>query len=489
MNLNWSRSIRVSRRPIAFCVAVLILFAISAVGSDDPGLTLGCGAVAALIAGLLWRLGEPPALFLAMSVQLSQVVTPVLHANVEGVSLQDVSLHIGDLGAATWFALAAILSLALGLWCGQLGSRPHIGSPLQAEARAWSPKAAFEFCIATLLLAAVFDVLGGLFAGLRQPCLAAGQVRWLGVFVLACVCTARRSGYKYLLIVACLEFVEGFTGYFSDFKTIFLVLLIGVFSVRPELTPRKIAIGLALIGVLVAVGAFWSAIKEEYRGYISEGSSAQVVVIPVVDRLAFLMGKISEIDWGMMSHGFDKFARRLGYVDWLAATMRHVPSHMPYQYGAQIGSTVLHVLEPRLLFPDKPPLPSDVAVLAKYTGIYFGPSSSAGTSVSLGYLGELYVDFGIPGALAATFLFGFLGGCCFRIVAKSARLPVVINSGLIVMLAMSMMWFEESLAKTVGGFVTTLLAILVLRRYLLLPLLGTFGPYRQPTAAGMGHAV
>jgi len=355
-----------SRSPISVCAAILIFAGISAVGSYDPGLTLACGVVIALAAGLLWRLGHPPAIFMAVSIQLSQVVTPIIRANVLGASPQEVSLlHIGDVAIATWFALAAMLCLVFGLWAGQLGLRSGLAGQLQREARSYSPENAFTFCIMLILLAAALDVLGSFSEGLRQPCLALSHVRWLGVFVLACVCLARRRGYSYLAIVALFEVIEGFTGYFSDFKSVFLVLLVAIFSIRQKMTPRKILAGLVIGGILLTLGAWWSAVKSDYRNYISGGVNEQVAVVPVEDRVAYLMDKAFSTDWSVIGNGFDLLAQRLGYVDWLAATMRHVPTHMPFQGGAQIGSAVLHVIEPRLLFPDKPPLPSDASVLAK----------------------------------------------------------------------------------------------------------------------------
>ena len=118
-------------------------------------------------------------------------------------------------------------------------------------------------------------------------------------------------------------------------------------------------------------------IKEDYRGFVSQGSGEQVVLVSLEERLAYLTDRIGDVDWEMMSDGLGYLVMRLGYVDYLSATMRNVPSRVPFQDGAQIGATVMHVLQPRLLFPDKPPLPSDTEVVQKYTGIHFGVSSSA----------------------------------------------------------------------------------------------------------------
>ena len=335
-----------------------------------------------------------------------------------------------------------------------------------------------------IVLASVFEALSGYFGGLRQALLAAGGVQWLGVFVLANICLAQRRGYGYLLTVTGLEVLKGFTGYFSDFRLVFFVLLVATFWRGSKFGSGRVLIAMVVATALLMAGAWWSAIKLEYRDYLDQGSRQQAVLVPFEDRLSFLMSKLSQVDSQTIRVGFERLALRVGYVDFLAATMRHVPSALPFQDGAQIGATVMHVLEPRLLFPDKPPLPSDTEILQKYTGIRFGQSSGAGTSVSLGYVAELYVDFGVPGAVLGTFIMGLLGGRAFRFVVSSHSLPAVINYGLAVMLAMTVTQFDEALIKIVGSFLTTLGVILVLRRFLLPHLLNVLAlPYQRRVLA------
>jgi hypothetical protein len=435
---------------------------------------MACGIGLALTIGLLWRQNEPPVLLLPVGIQLTQVVTPLFYANLLGTPVRGVSLHIGDLTEATWFGLAAIVSLAVGMWCGQLGRRDSTTPISEQEFLLWSPRGAFMFCFATIGLGAVFDELSGYFEGLRQPLLAAAGIQWLGLFLLAGVCMAQWRGFGYLLTAACLEVVKGFTGYFSDFRLVFFVLIVATFAggFKPL---RKAFMAMGIGTALLLSGAWWSAIKTEYRNYLDQGSSRQVVLVPIEDRIAFLMNKLSEVDGQTMFRGFDLLARRIGYVDFLAATMRHIPANMPFQEGAQIGATVMNVLEPRLLFPDKPPLTSDTEILEKYTGIHFGRSSSAGSSVSLGYVAELYGDFGMLGAVVGTFIMGLLAGRTFRFVISSGSMPVSINYGLAVMLAMTMTQFDEALIKIIGSFLTVLVIILVLRRFLLSHLLTFLG--------------
>ena len=41
----------------------------------------------------------------------------------------------------------------------------------------------------------------------------------------------------------CLEVVKGFMGYFSEFKEVFFVVLLGIFSTRPKLDVRSMIAG------------------------------------------------------------------------------------------------------------------------------------------------------------------------------------------------------------------------------------------------------
>ena len=255
--------------PVSICGTVLALAAVSANGSDDPILTMACGVVLTLTIGLLWRLGEPPILLLPAGIQVIQVVMPRLYANFLGVSMQDVSLVLGDTTAATWFALAAMLSLVVGMWCSQRGMSASAALALHREARAWSPRGAFVFCVVTIVLAAMFEVLGTLFDGLRQPALACSGIQWVGIFVLACVCTAQRRGFGYLLIVTSLEVVKGFSGYFGDFRIVFFVLIVAIFAVRTKLRPLTVVTGITVGGTLLLMADLVVGNKERIIGPFS----------------------------------------------------------------------------------------------------------------------------------------------------------------------------------------------------------------------------
>src|SRR5262249_50738996 len=145
---------------------------------------------------------------------------------------------------------------------------------------------------------------------------------------------------------------------------------------------------------LIMLGAFWSAVKQDYRDYVSLGTGHQVVLIPFEDRLQYIFDRALNADSQLMSDGFERLVRRIAYIEMLAATINNVPNNIPFQEGAQVGATVMHVLEPRILIPDKPPTPSDTAIATRYTGIRLDRGHNlANTSIALGYMTELYIDF------------------------------------------------------------------------------------------------
>jgi O-antigen ligase len=103
-------------------------------------------------------------------------------------------------------------------------------------------------------------------------------------------------------------------------------------------------------------------------------------------------------------------------------------------------------------------------VTAHYTGINEAVFADENTSISIGYLGELYIDFGIEGALLAAFLIGLAFGRCYRTIRDHSRSPSFVNYALCMMFALGFTSFGTALVKLIGGLLMTWAAALVLQR-------------------------
>ncbi|HEY1982259.1 MAG TPA: hypothetical protein VGH13_19470, partial [Xanthobacteraceae bacterium] len=179
-------------------------------------------------------------------------------------------------------------------------------------------------------------------------------------------------------------------------------------------------------------------------------------------------------DGAQFEDGFNKLLARHSYIDFLGATMNYVPSMVPHEDGRLVGAAIANMLMPRVLFPDKPPLANDTDVTSEYTGINF--YSAGDTSISIGYLGELYIDFGYAGALVAMTAIGACLGFGYRFLRVYERVPLLITYGACTLLSLSFMDFGTALIKALNASVLAFAAALVIQRFIAPRVLAQFFP-------------
>ncbi len=85
----------------------------------------------------------------------------------------------------------------------------------------------------------------------------------------------------------------------------------------------------------------------------------------------------------------------------LGLTLRHVPSKEPFSNGGEIISDITASILPRVFFSDKKSVNSKDKFY-KYTG----HKLRGNTSMSIGILGDFYINFGKTGSFIALFIFG-----------------------------------------------------------------------------------
>jgi hypothetical protein len=393
-------------------------------------------------------------------------IKPITTA-VTGTPLQEMSDFGNDLEPAVLFALAALVALVLGLRLTVYSSLSGAGIFPQA----WSYKRILPYSLLAIVAGHALAVFSNWFSELRQILLALADIKWAGVFVLAYTTLSTQRGRGWLAGVVLVELILGMTGFFAEFQAVIFVILAAAISARVTIQARHVlafTIGAALVLLL---GIFWSSIKEDYRDFLSGGTGKQVVLQPLDQRLDFLANKVAEFDSEKFRDGAELFQKRLSYIDFLAATMERVPAYIPHEGGARVGKVIWHVLTPRVLFPDKPDLESDTEVTAHYTGLVSVIMTDQNyTSISIGYLGELYVDFGIAAALLAVFLLGLAYGRGYRAIRDCNRLPAFLNYGFCMVIALPLGGFGTPLIKLVGGTITIFAAVFLLQRTII-PLL------------------
>lgn len=443
------------------CVAASVILAPM---SDEPLAVAASLMSLALIFKFLWTRDEPPLLLLPAVMQWSQVALVPLSTLWQGGTMLQNSQYGGGDTAAAIYGLVGVTLFSFGLRLGALGSNRDRAflQELRTECQVWPARTILQLAFGAIAVGYVATWAMGFGGSTRELFNQASSLRYAGFFLLTFWCLLTKQKHLLLTVTVLLDVVLGMTGFFADFMN--TVLVVGIAAIAARSDPKLKDLGvLAAAGLLVVVSAvFWSSIKADYRDFVNQGTGEQVVTVSLSERLHYVGAKIADFDGEQFGKGLDRLVSRHGYIEFLGLTMHYVPEAVPHEYGKISFSAFEHILMPRLLFPWKPPLPSDTDVMVQYTGLANVWRSN--TSISIGYLGELYVDFGLIGGVIAAGLFGFLVGRLYAIVRDYGRTPRLVNVCLCMFVLLPASYFGTALVKMFGALISSSLIAIFIQR-------------------------
>src|SRR6266404_1253378 len=408
---------------------------------------------------LLWRRGEPPVLVFACAMQWLQATAVIFYTNFYNVSLEQAGGG-PELETATWLSVTAVLVLTLGMRLALLRCRRSQHVQLVAEVFRVNIGKAFIFYIVSFAIATVAGRVAFEVPGFTQLIYALIALKWTAVFVLAYSVIEQRAGYVFLAIVVILELAVGLLGFFAGFKSIFFVLLVVALASPFAFRGRRLALTVSTVLALIFFGVVWSAVKNDYREFLNQGSGQQEVVVSVEQRINNLGDLMTGFTWDNFTDGFDAMILRVSYVRLFALTLMNVPAAVPYEHGSLWLGALRHIITPRLFFPEKAAISdSDRTIL--YAGVQVA-SEERGTSIGIGYVAESYVDFGPFWMFAPIFLLGIFYGLIYRMFVIDSRSKLIWTAIASAILIFGAYTIEVSNIKIVGGNVTALLVMTVL---------------------------
>ena len=442
-NVRLSR--RLSLRGLPFLLALPTLVACL---TPNPLLTVSSIVAAAILPLILWRSGEPPILLFCCALQWLQITTVLHYANFARANLV-AAFGGSELQMAVSLGLIGLLVLAVGARLGMGRSDPHVTDRAESEALRVSVPVAMVLYIASFALSSFFRIISEQIPQATQALVATVTIKWTLLFLVCLSVIQQRRHYAFLWTAVGLEFFAGLLGYFSSFKSVFFLLIIVMLGSRHLWNVKRILLGVIVCFFLVISSIVWSAIKEDYREFLNQGSKAQEVLVPIPERI----DKLEELLSGLTDEGFfqgvDALIARVGYVTYFALTIGNVPDHLPYEKGQLWLGAVKHVFMPRVFYPGKGIL-DDSERTSYYTGVQVA-GMEQGASISIGYMGESYIDFGPIGMFAPIFVLGLLYGFIYRLFVKYARFKIIGFGAATSVLLFSAYNFEISNVKILGG--------------------------------------
>lgn len=464
----------------ALGLATLAAVAVTLLGvtGQNPPQALLSAAVLALGIILLWRPGEPPVLLFLFALPWVQASISIFHAAWLGQDLPRYSPISGQMQTAVNLSLLGVAAMAIGMRWGA-GALLVMPGRIARVLALTHPMP--RWC--WLYLAASIIGYGASFAsnmvpGLFQVTLAIANLRWAFFFMLAYAGFVRREATSpFFVLPFLLEFGLGVGGFFSDFKTVFLVTVLAFAASGLSFSPRSLFGLTVLASMLVALMVSWTAIKGEYRAFVSGGDGTQAVRVDYATGIEKLASLVHSLDAAAMTNAADHLVRRISYVEFFGAAIDYVPTILPHQNGALIIDAVVRPFMPRLFFPNKTVI-NDTERTNLFTGGLAGNAEA--TSISLGYIAECYIDLGEIWMFAALLAIGFFYGRIYRSLISSPGLVGPLGMGLAAAVLLTVGSLDNSFTKVFGGVVVALLASWLLQK-LVVPRLC---PWISPAASG-----
>jgi hypothetical protein len=240
----------------------------------------------------------------------------------------------------------------------------------------------------------------------------------------------------------------GFTGYFAGWREPLVLAAIATLEVF-DTRNAKHWVAVSLGAVLIFLGSLlWMGIRVQYRQEFQDDVFASSRSARL-QRLQELSGEWFSQEAGGVETSLYALVDRMWAIYYPALAVERVPSVLPHTDGQILKDAVFHLVTPRVLFPDKPELPSDSDMVRKYSGVFVA-GIEENTSIAFGYAAESYVDYGLPLMFAPIFVFGLVMGVAYQWFFTTIRHRDLALGLVAVLFWLGLYLFERSWVKTLG---------------------------------------
>lgn len=248
--------------------------------------------------------------------------------------------------------------------------------------------------------------------------------------------------------------LTGGAGWAGTIMVMFLVyinhLIFGHGGARTRLKGGAVTAGLAGVLALTAFGLLWEGgLKASWRNTLAMSGTNQ----SVTEKLsAFIIDARYTVSTFQLEPTLDRLASRMSSgVGYSSLVYENVPAIVDHERGARALAAVQNMI-PRILYPNKPNLGGDSWLVRKYANLRVA-GDERGASIGLGYITEMYIDFGIPGIIGESALLGGLLALALVIFRRIAGNADLANIAFMTVAWQSYLYTDAALVKLVSGVV------------------------------------
>lgn len=422
---------------------ILICFLLYGFVSQYLFLSVLGGITAIVIMKLLWKPYLPPVLLFFMSFHWVQVFTCILYADFMGVNADVLFNSNGTeyLFGITFVQLMVMAYVLNGFLVKY--SPPVLDKNVlrQAAEKLNTKNIIIGYFVTTFSLPFLisFSITS---SSLYQLVLSFSIIKILFSGLLFFVLLLKDTKNKLLIGgILVFDFILSFASFFSNFKLLIVMLLVVYFTVNPKIKTKSLFMLTPILALLIMFLSFWSYVKEGYRSYLNQGSKQQVVAVSSSDALSYLYEKGSEFDLNSLREGGQILLSRIQYMERYSETYSRVPDVIKHRDGADLAYTLNFLLVPRFINQNKGVKDASERT-AYYTGKQFSKAAQ-GTSISMGYFCDFYIDFGLFLMFIPLVLVAVLVGFFYKTIVAKKRYNLLFTYSLLIGTFLALGTFES----------------------------------------------
>jgi len=440
-------------------LAVLVLLSLAFMASGIYMII--CFTALLIIVRTLWRFNMPGILVFALSMQWLQVFAYVIWMNVSGKPMDFLSKSAPN---ALIFSCIGLLIMTFVVNKGISGLPVFSTDVLKKQANQVNEKKVLILYIGSTLFLSSIGFIFGNTSGFAQILVTISGFKWLFFLWYAYLVWINKKNKLILLLILGYEFTSGLYSYFSSFKDVLYFAIIISITFIKEVSLRQIfyfiLIGIILGGLLLV----WTTIKGDYRKFLNGGQKQQIITVSKEEAFSQIGERVEKINARDFELSTSLALYRLQYIYHLAVVMDRVPAIIPYQEGKIWWENISFTLTPRILFPDKPIYEASVKT-NKYTGFHYA-GLQKGSSYSLGYFADSFVDFGYLGMFAPLIFIALFVVLIYRTFYNMHQLNIFFRFAIINVTLYNFCSFEADGLFLFGRLLTSFVVFWVLAKTL-----------------------
>ncbi|GMV78485.1 MAG: hypothetical protein AMXMBFR79_16160 [Chitinophagaceae bacterium] len=362
---------------------------------------------------MFWRKGEPKVILFSLAFFWLTITIKIFYADFTNQHYEDLSISF-KIVETTYVALISLLVFALGIY---VTSRNAIKKVYVSytDNLGYSVDKVIVFYIIMTIVATFLKGILFVFPAFSQLFNAIVTIKLGLLFLLIHTIYTQKKRMIVLIVIIAVEVILSLVSFFSSFKNILITVIITLtFYPIKASVKQYLFYGLLLFG-FIYMTLIWQSIKGEYRFFLNQGTRTQSIQVSSEDALNKIWELSAEAKpFNSSSDETYQTIDRISYIEFFSQTMVRVPTEIPYENGALWLNNIMHILLPRILNPNKKAI-DDSEMVNKYA-IRKVAGAGEGSSWSLGFLAESYIDFGKYFMYIPVFLLGALMGWVYKIL-------------------------------------------------------------------------